>query len=289
MRRFLCIYCGQEVPAPEERVGRRVPCPACGHSILVGRERRPVTPESLAPENVDGSAKDAHYWEGRTNAQIVEEVLAPRLSPEDQRRREAIKAASRSLAYYDDLTLFSLSAALILLLVLNAQARRDIFTACFLPRAGLYVVMALMGMALSFLNTFVGRPKGEPAKRLMLLFAVLVIAGTGVCSTYMTWKTNPGWLMVFPAWNVLGGVVLLLEYFAGLITTDSIIDDRPSLRRIVLAATSVAVLLLICQYVLRLHWATTYSIVVCYTMSLLDAVQGFFGGPPEPSMSAPPD
>jgi len=75
---------------------------------------------------------------------------------------------SRSLAWYDDLTLFALSTALILLLMLNADARRDICLACSVPRAGMYVGLALLGMALAFLNTFARREKGENEKRLML-------------------------------------------------------------------------------------------------------------------------
>jgi DNA-directed RNA polymerase subunit RPC12/RpoP len=280
MRRFLCIYCGQEVLAPEELVGKRVKCPACGHSILVCREKRREARRSSSQENADTSPKDARYWEGKTNAEIVEQVLTHRPSPEERRRREAIRAISRSLAWYDDLTLFVLSAALILLLLLNSDARRDVLAACFLPRAGIYVALAVLGMALSFLNIFVRRKKCEAEKRMMLLFAVLAVAGTGVYSAYVTWKTNPSWLMIFPAWNVLSGGVLLLEFCEGLITTDSIVEQRPSLRQIVLAATSITVLLLTCQYALKLHWATTYSIAVCYTMSLLSTVQDLFGQRP---------
>ena len=89
--------------------------------------------------------------------------------------------------------------------------------------------------------------------------------------------------VIFPAWNVLGGVALLLEFCAGLITTDSIVERRPSLWQIVLTTASITVLLLPCQYVLKLHWAITYSITVCYTTSLLSVVEDLFGVRPAKS------
>jgi DNA-directed RNA polymerase subunit RPC12/RpoP len=280
MIRFSCIYCGQEVPAPEDVAGKTTPCPGCGHSIRVRADRPGAALQSSTGRRADAAPRDEHYWEGKTDDEIVQEVLVEARDREEQKKREAKGILSRTLVQYDDLSLFVLSVALMLLLLLNLDARVEVLTASALPRAGGPVAFALIGMVLSFINIFRKREKYESEKQLMLLFAVLVTGGTGVYAGYITWKASAGWLMIFPLWNILNGGVLLLQFYEGYITTDSITDEKPSFRQTVLAAVSVSFLLLLCQYVFRLHWAVTFSIAVCYTMSLLVAIQDLLGTRP---------
>ncbi len=54
---FDCLYCGQNLDAPEEMVGTSIPCPACGHDIRIPAaptnaypvQRRPIPPASVRP------------------------------------------------------------------------------------------------------------------------------------------------------------------------------------------------------------------------------------------------
>jgi hypothetical protein len=54
---FNCMYCGQNLDAPEEMTGSSIPCPACGHDIRIPAgatgaypvQRRPIPPASVRP------------------------------------------------------------------------------------------------------------------------------------------------------------------------------------------------------------------------------------------------
>lgn len=182
------------------------------------------------------------------------------------------------MARYDDLTLFALSFAFVLLLWINLDVRKDLFlVSLFLPRIGILLLLAQLGMVLSLLNMFVRHRKYKFEKWLMLLFAVLVTAGTGAYSGFVMLKEGIHWLIVFPVWNIVNSLVLLNAFHVGLVNTSSITNERAGLFQVVVTVASITLLLMLCERVLDLHWALTYSIAVSYTMSLLGAIQDLFG------------
>jgi hypothetical protein len=211
-----------------------------------------------------------------TNEEILEYARAAAQAPLEWRKREAQRFISLSFARYDDLTLFTLSLAMLLLLLLNADLWRGLFLTIAVPRIGVFVGMAGLGMILSFVNIFSGREKPDPEKKLMLVFAVLAPAATGAYASWIVWKDSPRWLMIFPAWNILSGAALAFEWFVGLITIDSITGERPTPAQFLVTIVSTTLLLLLCQYVFKLHWAIGFSVTVCYVLSLQGLVREYF-------------
>jgi hypothetical protein len=221
---------------------------------------------SVAPEGV--SNREIAAWLGRQGSRGTE-----------TRSRDARRALSRSIVRYDDLTLFALSTAFLLLLWISPDARRDVFFASILQR-NFFVMLALLGMVLSFVNVFFRHEKGDTEKWIMLLFAVLATAGIGVYAGYVVLSEVRNWLIIFPAWNILNSVILLSLFHEGAVTGDSITEGRATAGQVVLALISVGLVLGLCHYIFQLHWAIAYSICVGYTMSFHQALRDVFGPRP---------
>jgi len=269
MIQFSCMYCGQPVSADEALVGEKIECPGCGHAVMV-RPKRPARADEI-------ERKPAEYWEGRSNREVLAWLRSKPLTPKQKRRLAARRALSRALVQYDDVTLFALSLAFVLLWAMNSQVGIDLSLVSVAPRIAALLGLALLGMVLSLLNIVVRHRKFEFEKRLMLLFAVLVTAGTGAYAGYVTLRGGWSWVVVFPAWNVLNSLILLSAFHEGLVNTGSLTDERAGLVDVIVTAVVISLLLALCNYSLNLHWSITYSIAVGYTVSLHRGVQSIFG------------
>jgi len=282
MIRFSCIYCGRKIRAQDGSAGQRAPCPACGHDLRVPTAQKVAkkTAPAEAASPVSNNAKD---WEGKSNKEIARLLLRkrPRAKQATARPQGDIRrAVSPLLPRYDDLTLFALSVMFLLLLAIDPKARTDLGRADIFLRDGRVVVLvglAILGMLFSLFGIFFRSPKPIAVKWPMLVFAVLVTAGTGASAGYVTLKSARGWLMVFPAWNVLNAALLLLSFRAGLMGVDCIIDRAARFSQVVVTVIAICVLLAVCQCLFQLHWAITYSVCVGYTMSLHHALADVFG------------
>ena len=180
--------------------------------------------------------------------------------------------------------MFAFSVTFLLLLLID-PALRELFVTAFRERAfsdiSVYLAVPGVGMVLALVNVFFARDKSDFEKTLLLLFGVVVTAGTGIYAGHLMLRQGPGWLMIFPALNILNGVLLLILSQFGLVDTDCIVDEKAGLIQIAATVASISLLLALCRYAFELHWAITFSIAVGYTMSLLGAVQDLFGPRPK--------
>ncbi|MBN2130270.1 MAG: hypothetical protein JW741_12280, partial [Sedimentisphaerales bacterium] len=270
MIRFSCVYCGQEIEVSEQLAGRQMPCPACGHTVRI----RPIRPD---PPVAEPSPPSVRSWDTVSDDQIKETVLYP-AQPRAQRLQRAMKrAAAPLLPRYDDLTLFTMSFALGMVLLLNPSLRRDVWTALGSDDMTA-ILLGIVGlvMVFSLLNVFFVRDRSDFEKVMLLFFAIVVTAATGVAAGGVALGRGHALLAIFPAWNAVHTLFLLALASTGILDIDCLADERIPLSRILIAAASVTILLLMCQYILRLNGRITYSIAVCYTMSLLGVIQDFF-------------
>ncbi|MHC4118392.1 MAG: TFIIB-type zinc ribbon-containing protein [Planctomycetota bacterium] len=275
MTGLACTYCGEEIYAEDESVNEKIECPSCGHPVTA-RQRRPLGTRDSRDPNEESKSEDTRFLEGKSDQEIVRWLNCQTLIRMQETKCAARREVSRSMVKYDDLTLFALSLAFALLCTINHDLRRDLFLVFIVPRGGVFVIFAMVGMVLCLLNIFVRHEKPEIEKKLMLIFALVVTAATGVYSGYITLTTGIPWLIVFPAWNIINSIALLCAYDAGIVNAHSITDERPGILQALVAIGSITFLVMMCQYVFNLHWAVTYSIAVSYTMSLLSSVQAVF-------------
>ena len=285
------MYCGRKIWAKDRLVGTRIPCPACGHIVRVGTPSRAKDEKALR----DSTATDTPDWRGLSDRQIARELRKRTATTEQEHKRQAMtRALSSLLPRYDSLTLFALSSAFVLLLLLEPKAPRHPLALAapiseelgeplarvvwsLAEHFAILVPLAGLGMVLSLLGVFYPKPKPEEVKWLMLCFAVVVTAGTGVYAGYVMLATTRSWLLVFPAWNILNSVVPLLLFRAGLLDTEVIVDTSVRFWQIVVTLVATTVLLGVCLHIFELCWAIAYSICVGYTMSLHHAITDAFG------------
>jgi hypothetical protein len=306
-----CLYCGKKLTAKEEWVGKKVKCPACTHMFFIGKGHRPVN-ENAAN---DSAKHDDRYWAAKSNQEIAQMLLnrydikIPDKTAEDEEHAEALhkrqaqyweSKSDEEIAHmllepseepevarpffvpsYDDITLFTLATTFLLLLFINGQFQSDIrrLAAFGIEQPRFYLVAGpfLLGLLLSLINIFFAREKSELEKALMLVFAVAITVATGLYAGWVMWQSYTGWLLVFPVWNIANATVLLLYCRAGAITTKCIVGVTASFFDIASNTIAIIVLLAVCQYVFRLHWVYTYSIVVCYATSVHSVLDDFFG------------
>lgn len=276
-----CIYCGHKVPAGEDRLGKKTDCPACGHAITL----RPKRPRRAPAAPRKRKRRRTKNWQDKSDDEIVDGLLLKTLDGDQQFMRTTRRMCAPLKPRYDDLTLFALSVTFVMLSLLSAGLRKDLI-AIFTPQrdAGpLTIALAIagLGMVLSLINVFLQRVKSKVEKWVMLVFAVVVTAGTGICAAEVMLEKGRGVLLIFPAWNLINAFLLILLFRLGLLGTECIVDRKAGAVQIAATVVSAIFLLTVCLYALKLHWAITYSIAVGYTISLHGAVQDTFA--PRPS------
>lgn len=291
MIEFPCLYCGQSVRTEEGLSGKHIECPTCGHSVMV-RERKVGDALKSVPEAGKQEKGEASPWAGKSDREITENLL-PQAMTEEPRQQQAVRKAFSFLApRYDDLTLFALSLSFLLLWLIDPDLRRDLakmFSEGWSGDITIWLIAAVIGMALSLVNVFLRREKSDFQKSVMLIFAVVVTAGTGLYAGWIMLHESKGWLLVFPAWNILNGGLLLLLFRLGIVDTDCIVDEQASFAEVVITAICVPILLTVCHYYCELQWAVTFSIAVAYTMSLHNGIRAVFGVQrPAPNMIQDP-
>jgi DNA-directed RNA polymerase subunit RPC12/RpoP len=270
MVEFRCIYCGRPVQTEESPACQRVRCPACGHSVPV-RGRKLGDSRHGGPPAGSDTLGDAGNWAAKSNEEIAAQLLAPAPTAEERRRQALKMLLAPLLPRYDDLTLFTLSLAFLFLLLIDETSRRDL-TAALLAmhgdKAPLLFLFTAFGMVCALVGVFLRRKKSEFQKRAMLLFAAYVTAGTGIYAGWRMLDRSQIWLIVFPAWNIMDGALLLLLLYARVVDTECILDEKATFGQVVVTLLAVPILLTTCRYLFVLHWSITFSIAVAYTMSL---------------------
>lgn len=180
---------------------------------------------------------------------------------------------------YDELSLFLMSLSFFLVYFLdpdlNALAYKFLITE-FDPRLySFYAVFLLFicGAAFSIYHVFTTAQKTDSEKFAMLYFAVLVNGLTGLLAGAHLLQTSHGYLKVFPVWNILNSLLLLLLYRFHLIDESAIADDNATPYQVVAGGAVVLVVFLVCQFVFRLHWTITFSVCVCYATNVNSFLQ----------------
>ena len=144
-----------------------------------------------------------------------------------------------------------------------------------------FVGMAVLGMLLSVFHVFIKREKEIGEKFLMFVFAVIISGGSGFYAGMYMLKNAQGWLMVFPIWNIVNGILLFILLRTGLgdmeLVDYYITDIAVSIKEIIASTVLAGILAVLCLYVFRLHWVIVYSICVCYTMNIQSSFRDIFG------------
>jgi hypothetical protein len=266
------MYCGRRLQVKSKCTYGKGRCPSCRHIIFIPRQDR--LNEVLSKETV----KDKMDWSKFSDEQ-VRQILELETRPKPDINDPKI-AFRTFLPSYDEITLFTLSFAFVLLCLVSGRLREDLYRMASSVHSGKVIIIALLaaaGMFLSFVSIFFPREKYDSEKWLMLLFAVVVTAGTGIYSGLMILRESKGWLLIFPIWNIINGVILLVLLRFGVLDTDCIVENDFNFLQVLVSAVSVGIILGLCHYVFKMHWVISYSVCVCYTITINDAIYNILG------------
>jgi len=264
--RFKCIYCGQRILTREDTVGKKGKCPKCKHELVVPKSTKGRPAISL-------------------NKEPIPERPKPRLGPGEQ-EDVLIAFYKESFGFlvptYDKLSLFLMVVTLILLYLTNKKMIiEDVIGLVRRPSDDPVDIIRLMYLAyvpLCLFIIFLSSKRTDFKKGLMVLFVLTVNAFTGIMAGIYMMKGTAGWLLVFPIWNIINGVLLLLMLRFNVIDEECISDRKATLVQIILGLIAVLVIFILCNYVFKLYWAITFSICIVYTTSFDRALQNVFPG-----------
>jgi hypothetical protein len=214
----------------------------------------------------------------------------PRLGPDDAAEAwvELYKESFRFfIPTYDELSLFLMAVTLIALYFTNGQLQNQINTlvtkstevngwTSLLP----FALVSFVALGLCIYHVFTTREKTDLEKKVMLGFAVLTNLVTGaIAAVYtLTNASAANWLLVFPVWNIINSVLLLLMVAIRAVDEECISDRDATPSQIIIGLVAVLIILTLCNYVFKLHWAITFSICIIYTTSFDKALQSVFPG-----------
>ena len=180
------------------------------------------------------------------------------------------------IPHYDELSLFSMSYVLILLVVTNAlslkwgnqnwRIDRDSISALtiFIP--------FLAGLILCVYHAFSDRKKTLFEKKLMLIYAVMLNGFSGIWAGAYLIENSGGWnLSLFPLWNIFNGFNLIALLRGNAIDEDNIDDQDVSLKKLIFSTAIITAIFFLCQYYFELVWAITLSICMVWSSNLNNA------------------
>ncbi len=277
MIHFKCVYCGQRIVAKEEGRGKKGQCPTCKHIICVPPEFKPesdLAPLTLVPE----TPPKEHSSETAKDPSAITEEFPPPDSLEDLTDLYEEKYGFL-IPNYNELSLFLMSVVFIILYFTSTKLQDDIIT--FLMRLDilrryLYVGLFMLGMFLCLYHVFTPRQKTDTEKGIMLLFAVTINAATGLIAGFYMLKNCPGWLLVFPAWNIINSILLIIMQYVNLFDESQISDRDATITQVIIGLAAILIIFYICNNTFKLHWAITYSICIIYTTSFDRGLQSVF-------------
>ena len=283
MIRFKCIYCGQIVLAPDDGTSKKGKCPHCQHTLVVPKttKGRPAVSADNEPiperpkSRISDGDKDLRF--GAVSGFGGQEDAAIELYKE---------SFGFLIPTYDKLSLFLMTVTLILLFMINTELRdlkrdwiRRFGTDWDCVQTLVYTLIFICIIVFLYMLFTFGEETGLK-KIFMLAFAVLAnIAGGFFAGVYVIRNTAEfTWLLVFPVWNIINSVLLLLMLQYKFIDEECISDRKATFFQIILGLLAVCVILILCNYVFKLYWAITWSICVVYTTSFDRALQNIFPG-----------
>ena len=180
---------------------------------------------------------------------------------------------------YNELALFLMSIAFVLLFLTHADLRAVSYKPLFNDfnlRVYIALVLFVLGIMFSLYYVFTTREKTDGEKAVMLFFAIFVNGLSGVAAGMHMLKDSHGILIVFPIWNIVNGVLLLLMYRFEIIDESSIVDNNATAFQVISGSIVVVATLIVCRFVFEMYWAITFSICVTYASNLNGTIQSLF-------------
>ena len=140
------------------------------------------------------------------------------------------------------------------------------------------IVIFAAGMLSSLYHIFTPRVTTRWEKTAMLFFAIFVNSLSGIAAGLHMLKGAESWLMLFPLWNIINGVILIIMLRFDLIDEDNIVIDKVNPFQAVLGSIVVVAAVVLCRFYFEMYWAITFSICVSYATNINGTLHDIFRG-----------
>lgn len=288
----MCIYCGQRILANEGTSGKKGKCTKCNHELripwtLKGRPGIGGTKIDSIEDNTTAVTQTQDSSSGKNKFGLQNDK-----PPAFDVVTLYGEKSGWYIPTYDEQSLFLIAFTLLLIilsnkhikyvlfLLLNRQIKYDFITSLIhqvtlLTAFWLFWFFAIIlpGFLLSFYHIFTKREKTRTEKHLMLLFAVITNAIIGIAAGIYVIRQCPVWLLIFPIWNIINCISILIMFDAKIINETCIIDRKTTPTRVVIGLITTIVIFVSCKYIFKLYWAVTFSICTIYATNFDRALQ----------------
>ncbi len=279
---FKCKKCGQLMTFPEDYAGQRGTCPKCKTIVTIphpqiasSAKNQGTTAAAAGASAPKASSTSLPASPGRTTAQtaLLAEGTAP---PATGASSPGDRLKSLLLPSYDEVTMFLMSVTVVLVTACNPSLRDRLIGIIFSVSGaffgGAYVLIYVCGLVLSIYHIFSSRAKSQTEKYLMLFFAVFTNGTSAICAGFYLLKHSVIWLAVFPIWNIVSGAVLILMLWFDIVDRRCLSDRGATILQAILGLAAVVAVFFACSFLLKFHWAITFSICIAYSTSLDRAI-----------------
>ena len=179
------------------------------------------------------------------------------------------KIAKFLIPSFNELTIFCMSYAVIVLLFINNEFRDSIFDYFIDSSRGIILLGVIVtGIIFSIYHIFSSRKKGIFEKMFMLLFVVIMNSVAGLYGFFYLVENQfnlPNNIpVVFPIWNFAYSIYLLALARGDVLDSDSVSDENVSLYLSLVSISLLSILIIFCNYYIQLYWVFTFSISLAY-------------------------
>ncbi len=172
---------------------------------------------------------------------------------------------------YDELALFLMSSAFILVIITHEGLRAVAFRIVLAWQFYSLLVVVLFGLGIAFTiyHVFISREKTYREKKFMLFSAVMINGFGGVVAgEHVIGEATSLLTLIFPLWNIANGFLLLLMYRFDIIDEDIIVDDDAAPYEVVIGLCVVLMTFAISTFVFDLHPVVVFSMCVAYATNI---------------------
>lgn len=180
----------------------------------------------------------------------------------------------RFLPSYGEDTVFLLAVAVLVVLLLNADARS--FAEQIGVRQPKVALIMLLGIGFAFYTAFFSYFKNETQKFYMFWFAVLINVLSAVASISLLDSAAVSPLYyIAPAINIATFLLMIVFWHADVLDTSVLPHKSSSFSNIVYGTGVVIVLTVLAEHVWHIPWPAVFSFAIGYTTVANQAVVGY--------------
>jgi hypothetical protein len=183
------------------------------------------------------------------------------------------------IPYYDELTLYTMSFTLLLLITTGIISEWSSVKVSFSPLDfepfSLFLMLVLFsGLFLSIYHALSKRTKTLLEKKIMLFYTVIINGFTGIWAGYFALENTKGLLIIFPILNIINGFILFSLLRGKGIDERNISDENVSIKEVLIGTLIVTLVFFLCHFVFETNWAITLSICVAYSTNFSSKING---------------